>query len=47
MIDLLLLGNFYPVISYRSSSKEKENDELLYTFRSLVMAREPVASAMG
>ncbi|KOX77285.1 Ejaculatory bulb-specific protein 3 [Melipona quadrifasciata] len=28
-----------------TSSKEKESDELLYTVRSLVMVREPVASA--
>ena len=29
------------------SSREKESDELLYTVRSLVMVREPVASARG
>ena len=40
MIGLLLLDNFYPVIS-----KEKESDGLLCTARSLVMVREPVASA--
>ena len=37
MIDLLLLNNFYPVISYRRV--EKESDELSYTGRSLVMVR--------
>ncbi|CAD1468597.1 unnamed protein product, partial [Heterotrigona itama] len=35
--------NFYPVISYRRV--QKENDELLYIVWSLVMVREPVASA--
>ena len=39
MISLLLLDNFYPVVSYRPSSKEKEIDESLYTVRSLVMVR--------
>ena len=29
------------------SSKEKESDELSYTVRSLVMVREPIASARG
>ena len=32
--------------SIYTSSKEKENDEL-YTVRSLVMVRNPVASAKG
>ena len=43
-----LLYNFYPVISYRTSSKEKESDELLY--RGSVTRYgplEPVASAGG
>ena len=31
MISLLLLNNFYPVISYRRVRKEKESDELLHT----------------
>ena len=44
MISLLLLNNFYPAISYLTSSKEKESGELLRTVRSLVMVREPVAS---
>ena len=39
MISLLLLNNFYPVIGRRTSSKEEESDELLYTVRSLVMVR--------
>ena len=37
MINLLLLNNFYPVISHRRV--QKESDELLYTVRSLVMVR--------
>ena len=46
MISLLLLNNFYPVISCRRVQKKKkndeeeENDELLCTVRSLVMVRE-------
>ena len=39
IINLLLLNNFYPVISYRRVPKEKESDELLYTVWSLVMVR--------
>ena len=27
----ICINNFYPVMSYRTSSKEKESDELLYT----------------
>ena len=38
-INLLRLNNFYPVISYTTSSIEKESDELLYTVRSLVTVR--------
>ena len=45
IINLLLLNNFYLVISYRRV--EKESDELLYTVWSLVMVREPIASARG
>ena len=37
IINLLLLNNFYPVISYRRVPKE--SDELLYTVWSLVMVR--------
>ena len=37
MINLLLLNNFYPVISYRRV--QKESDGLLYTVWSLVMVR--------
>ena len=37
MIKLLVLNNFYPLISYRRV--QKESDELLYTVRSLVMVR--------
>ena len=47
MISLLLLNNFYPASIIPTSSEEKENDELSYTVRSLVMVREPVASARG
>ena len=39
MTSLLFLNNFYPVMSYRRSSKGEESDELLYTVRSLVMVR--------
>ena len=45
IINLLLFNNFYPVISYRRV--QKESDKLLYTVWSLVMVREPVASARG
>ena len=45
IINLLLLNNFYSVISYRRV--EKESNELLYTVWSLVMVREPIASARG
>ena len=31
MISLLILNNFYPMISYRRVSKEKESDRLLHT----------------
>ena len=44
MINLSLLDNFYPVTSYRRVQKE---DELLYTVRSLVMVREPVARKLN
>ena len=37
IINLLLLNNFYPAISYRRD--QKESDELLYTIWSLVMVR--------
>ena len=37
IINLLLLNNFYSVISYRRV--EKDSDELLYTVWSLVMVR--------
>ena len=37
IINLLLLNNFYLVISYRRV--EKGSDELLYTVWSLVMVR--------
>ena len=37
MINLLLLSNFYPVISYRRV--RKESDAVLYTVWSLVMVR--------
>ena len=47
MISLLFLSNFYPAIIIPASSKEKESDESLYTVRSLVMVREPVAGARG
>ena len=46
MTSLLLLNHFCPVTSHRRLQKEKENDELLYTVRSLVMVRE-IASAKG
>ena len=36
-INLLLLNNFYPVITYRRAWKE--SDELLYTVWSLVTVR--------
>ena len=36
-MNLLLLNNFYPAISYRRV--QKESDELLYTVWSLVMVR--------
>ena len=42
-----ILNNFYPAISYRRVQKEKESDESLYTVWSLVVVREPVASARG
>ena len=46
MINLLLLSNnFYLVISYRRV--QKESDELLYRVWSLVMVRNPIASARG
>ena len=45
MINLLLLNNFYPVISYRRVQKESE--ELLYTVWSLVTVRNQFASAGG
>ena len=46
IINLLLLSNnFYLAISYRRV--RKEIDELLYTVWSLVMVREPIASARG
>ena len=38
MINLLHLGDFYPVI-IPTSLKERESDELLYTVRSLVTVR--------
>ena len=38
MINLLLLSNFYPVISYR-----RVQNELLYTIRSLVMVRNQLS----
>ena len=47
MTSLLLVNNFYPVMSYRQVQEEEESDELLYTARSLVMVREPVTSARG
>ena len=37
MTNLLLLDNFYPVISYRQV--QRESDELPYTVWSLVMVR--------
>ena len=44
IINLLLLSHFYPVIYRRV---QKESDELLYMVWSLVMVREPIASARG
>ena len=41
MIYLLLLNNFYPVVSYRRI--KKESDELLHAIRSLVMVRSQLA----
>ena len=43
IINLLFLGNFYPMISFRRV--EKESHELLVW--SLVMVRETVTSAAG
>ena len=43
VINLLLRNNFYLAISCRRV--EEESDELLYTVWSLVMVREPIASA--
>ena len=43
MINLLLLHNFYPVMSYRRV--QKESDQLLYTVWSLVMVRKWISSA--
>ena len=37
IINLLLLNNFYPVMSYRRA--QKGGDELLYTVWSFVMVR--------
>ena len=45
IINLSLLNNFYPTLSYRRV--QKESDELLYTVWSLVMVRSLVASASG
>ncbi|CAD1479221.1 unnamed protein product, partial [Heterotrigona itama] len=39
----MMINNFYPTISLRRV--RKESDELLHTIWSLVMVREPVASA--
>ena len=44
MINLLVINNFYPVILYRPSLKEKESDELLDTVRSLVMVRNQLSA---
>ena len=41
MISLLLLNNFYPVISL----KEKESDELLYTVAVIRYGPQSVANA--
>ena len=43
MISLLLLNNFYPAMSYRRVQKKRKATN--YCIRSLVMVREPVASA--
>ena len=43
IINLLLLSNLYPMINQWIQKEE----ELLYTVWSLVMVREPVASARG
>ena len=48
MISLLLLNHFYPAVSYRRVWKKKRaTNYCIYTVRSLVMVREPVASARG
>ena len=47
MMNLLRFNNFYPVTAYRRVQKIKKATILFYTVRSLVMVREPVASAMG
>ena len=39
MISLLLLNNFYPVISYRQVQKRKKATNYRIRFRSLVMVR--------
>ena len=47
MINLSLLNNFYPVISYRRVQKGKKGDELSYTARSLFMVRANQLPAQG
>ena len=42
IINLLLLNNFHPVMSYRRV--QKESDELLYTIWSLVMVRNQLSN---
>ena len=42
MTSLLLLDNFYPAIIIPTSSRKRKK-----AIRSLVMVREPVASATG
>ena len=45
--NLLLLNNFYPVISYRRVQKKKKATNCCYTVRSLVMVRSQLHSASG
>ena len=47
MTNLLLLNNFYPVISLPTSSKERESDELLYTALVTRYGPQSIASTIG
>ena len=47
MIDLLLLSNFYPVMSFWQIQNDMLTNYCTYAVWSLVMVREPIASARG